>query len=83
TYKSVLLILLPSKSNALSKATEISGTIEPEVSLNRYPGIKDDNLWLPFEEYERKDAEKAEGKAGRVLFITEDFLRYWFSEYRI
>lgn len=65
---------------SLLEAAEISETIEPEVSLSRYPGIRDDSLWLPFEEYEREDAEKAEEKAGKVLFITEDFLRYWFSE---
>lgn len=62
----------------LLKIAEVSEGIEPEGSLSRYPGIIDDNLWLPFEEYEKIDAEKAQEKAEGVLFTTEDFLLYRF-----
>lgn len=64
----------------LEKIAEISESIEPEVSLSRYPGIINDRLWLPYEEYERTDAEVAERKAGEVFCVTEDFLRFWFSQ---
>lgn len=65
------------------KLLEIAGIsegIEPEVSLSRYPGIIEDSLWLPFEEYEREDAEKAGKKAERVISVTKDFLECWFPE---
>jgi len=62
----------------LLKVAEISELIEPEVSLSRYPGIRDDALWLPFEEYEKEDAERATEKAEKVILVTEDFLKNWF-----
>lgn len=64
----------------LSIAAELSEEIEPEVSLSRYPGIIKNNLWLPSEEYDREDAEKAKEKAEEVLSVTKDFIKYWFSE---
>lgn len=63
----------------LEEIAEISVVIEPEVSLSRYLGIIDDGLWLPFEEYEKGDAENTHGKAEFALLITKDFLGYWFS----
>jgi HEPN domain-containing protein/predicted nucleotidyltransferase len=63
----------------LHRISEISEGIEPEVSLSRYPGIIDNNLWLPFEEYEKTDAEKARINADDVLSVTKDFLKYWFQ----
>ncbi len=64
----------------LNKIAEISETIEPEVSLSRYPGIINDSLWLPYEEYENEDAVKAKGKTEEVLFIAKEFHEYWFPE---
>jgi len=64
----------------LLDAAEISEGIEPEVSLSRYPGIIEDALWLPFEEYEKEDAENTMEKASKVLSITRDFLDYWFPK---
>lgn len=63
----------------LLKTAEISEGIEPDVSLSRYPGIIDDSLWLPSEEYEKGDAERAEDKAGNTLAVTKDFFKYWFE----
>lgn len=63
----------------LTEVAEISESIEPEVTLSRYPGIRDDNLWLPVEEYEKEDAENASGKAEKVALVTKDFLKYWFG----
>lgn len=64
----------------LHRISEISEGIEPEVTLSRYPGIIDNNLWLPFEEYEKTDAEKARINADDVLSVTKDFLEYWFAD---
>ncbi len=62
----------------LSLVAELSEEIEPDVSLSRYPGIIDNNLWLPYEEYDKEDAENARKKAETVLSITKEFIRYWF-----
>ncbi|GFP25476.1 hypothetical protein HKBW3S43_00642 [Candidatus Hakubella thermalkaliphila] len=61
------------------EAAEISEGMEPEVSLGRYPGIIEDSLWLPFEEYEKEDADKALQKADKVLSIARRFVDDWFS----
>src|SRR2546428_7370164 len=37
----------------------IAASLEPEVNLSRYPGILQDRLWLPFDEYEHQDAAQA------------------------
>lgn len=65
---------------ALLEVAEISETIEPEVSLSRYPGIIDDSLWVPSEEYNKEDAEKAMEKAAKVLSIAKMFVEDWFSK---
>ncbi len=63
----------------LLEAAEISEGIEPEVSLSRYPGIIEDTLWLPFEEYEKEDADRAMEKGNKVLSIAKRFVDDWFS----
>lgn len=63
----------------LLEVADISEAIEPEVSLSRYPGIKDDSLWLPFKEYKKKDAEGAMKKAAKALSVAKRFLEDWFS----
>ena len=64
----------------LIDAAEISESIESVVSLSRYPGIIEDRLWLPSEEYEKQDAENAIKKAEKVLIIGKGFFKYWFDE---
>lgn len=61
------------------EVAEISESIEPEVTLSRYPGIIDDSLWLPYEEYENEDAESAMVKAEKVLSTAIRFVNDWFS----
>lgn len=61
------------------EAAEISESLEPEVSLSRYPGIIDDTLWLPSEEYEEVDATNAMKKSEKVLDIARRFTNDWFS----
>lgn len=61
------------------EAAQISESIESEVSLSRYPGIMGDELWLPANEYELQDAERARSKAERVLAISTDFIEDWFD----
>lgn len=63
----------------LLEIAEISEAIEPEVSLSRYPGIIDDSLWLPFDEYKEEDAEVAMKKAEKVVSVAKEFLKEWFS----
>lgn len=63
----------------LIEVAGISEEIEPEVSLSRYPGIIDDSLWLPFDEYQNEDADRAMGKAARVLSVSRGFVEDWFS----
>jgi HEPN domain-containing protein/predicted nucleotidyltransferase len=64
----------------LLEAAQISAGMEPEVSLSRYPGIIGNNLWLPFEEYEKEDADKAYREADKVVAIAKRFVKEWFSE---
>ncbi len=61
------------------EAAEISESLEPDVSLSRYPAIIEDSLWLPFQEYEEVDAKRAKKKAERVLEIAREFTDEWFS----
>lgn len=63
----------------LLEAADISESVEPDVSLSRYPGIIGDRLWLPFEEYEEKDARKAMKKSEKVREIAHQFTADWFS----
>jgi HEPN domain-containing protein/predicted nucleotidyltransferase len=63
----------------LSELADIAETIEPEVSLSRYPGIINDRLWLPYDEYQRVDAEKAMRGASKALEISRRFVADWFS----
>lgn len=64
----------------LLKAAEISEEMEPEVSLSRYPGIIDDSLWLPFNEYKKEDADGAMKKTSKVLSVVKEFVEDWFSK---
>lgn len=58
----------------LLDAAQISEEIEPEVSLSRYPGISEDFLWLPYEEYEYSDSLGAQQKAEKVYLISKGFI---------
>ncbi len=48
------------------------------MSLSRYPGIINDMLWMPSEEYEKEDGEESLKKAEVVLSAAGDFYKYWF-----
>jgi HEPN domain-containing protein/predicted nucleotidyltransferase len=63
----------------LSELADITETIEPEVTLSRYPGIINDTLWLPYDEYQRADAEKAMRGASKALEISRRFVADWFT----
>jgi HEPN domain-containing protein len=65
---------------ALQTLAQISESLEPEVSLSRYPGIMQDHLWLPFDEYEPQDAEQAQEKAAHVVAAAKRFVEAWFSK---
>jgi HEPN domain-containing protein/predicted nucleotidyltransferase len=64
--------------NDILEIADLSSGMEPDVSLSRYPGIIEDTLWLPFEEYEPEDALKAMEKAEKVLSVAKRFIGDWF-----
>ncbi len=64
----------------LLEAARISEKLEPEVSLSRCPGIQNDKLWLPFEEYGDEEAREAWRNAEKACDIAKRFLSYWFRE---
>lgn len=72
---------IPEKWKAeVLEIAEISSGIEPDVSLSRYPGIIEDNLWLPSKEYEKEDAVAAENKAGKAVSMAKRFTDDWFTQ---
>jgi len=64
----------------LYATVELAEEIEPEVTWSRYPGIDQDRLWMPYEEYHKKDAEEVREKAQEVLMTAEEFLDWWFRD---
>jgi HEPN domain-containing protein len=64
----------------LTEIAELSEELEPEVSLSRYPGIINNMLWMPCDEYGQQEAEESLKKAELVLNAAGDFNQYWFSE---
>jgi len=64
----------------LAEIAGISGELEPEVSLSRYPGVINDKLWMPSEEYGRREAEESLVKAETVLKTAGEFNTFWFSK---
>ncbi|UCH97565.1 MAG: HEPN domain-containing protein [Candidatus Aminicenantes bacterium] len=64
----------------LTEIAELSEELEPDVSLSRYPGIINDMLWMPCDEYGQQEAEESLKKAELVLNAARDFNKYWFSE---
>jgi HEPN domain-containing protein/predicted nucleotidyltransferase len=58
----------------------VSTEVEPEVTWSRYPGIDDDALWIPCQEYTRDDALILKDRCEAVIRTAQDFLAWWFSE---
>jgi len=63
----------------LMQITNVSLEVEPEVTWSRYPGIDNNTLWIPYEEYTEEDARNVKNKCEEVLIIAKDFLAWWFS----
>jgi len=63
----------------LIRIAKISSEVEPEVTWSRYPGIDDDTLWIPHEEYTEEDARKTRDKCEEVIKVAKDFFAWWFS----
>ena len=57
---------------------KISSEVEPEVTWSRYPGIDDDALWIPCEEYTIEDTRSVKDKCEKVVKTAQDFLVWWF-----
>jgi HEPN domain-containing protein len=64
----------------LREAAGLSEELEPEVTLSRYPGIVNDALWLPSEEYTVEDADAAKVKALKALATLREFVEAWFAQ---
>lgn len=69
--------------NDFLEIADLSSGMEPDVSLSRYPGIIEDALWLPFEEYKREDASRAMEKAEKVLSVAKRFVGDWFPDSKL
>lgn len=52
--------------------------IEPEVTWSRYPGIDDDTLWIPAEEYTENDAMEIRHMAEKIIGTAKEFVTWWF-----
>ena len=63
----------------LMRIARVSSEIEPEVTWSRYPGIDEDALWIPSEEYTSDDANEVKEKCEKAIKITKKFLEWWFS----
>jgi len=64
----------------LVQVADYSEELEPDLSLSRYPGIVNDALWFPADEYRVEDARSAASKSAETLQIAGVFVREWFSE---
>lgn len=62
----------------LKQIARISSEIEPEVTWSRYPGIDEDVLWIPAEEYTADDANEAREKCEKAVRIAKEFCEWWF-----
>jgi HEPN domain-containing protein len=61
------------------RIARVSSEIEPEVTWSQYPGIDEDALWIPYEEYTSNDAKEIKEKCEKAIGITKKFLEWWFS----
>jgi len=68
------------KDENLMELVKSSESLEPHVSLSRYPGISNNEIWLPYEEYNKDMAEDSVNKAGKAVEITEKFIEGWFRK---
>lgn len=66
--------------NKLRHIAQLSTEIEPEVTWSRYPGIDNNSLWIPAEEYSREDAKNVKEKCQTILKTSQEFYRWWFKE---
>ncbi|MCX6089089.1 MAG: HEPN domain-containing protein [Candidatus Atribacteria bacterium] len=66
--------------DALIHIARMSIEIEPEVTWSRYPGIDNNILWIPAEEYFLEDANRAKEKCQKILKTSQEFYHWWFPE---
>ena len=63
----------------LRQVARVSSEIEPEVTWSRYPGIDEDSLWIPYEEYTENDANDIRGKSEKAVRTAREFIEWWFG----
>jgi HEPN domain-containing protein len=66
--------------NKLRHIAQLSTEIEPEVTWSRYPGIDNNSLWIPAEEYSCEDTKNVKEKCQTILKTSQEFYRWWFKE---
>jgi len=65
----------------LTLIAKISSELEPEVTWSRYPGIDNDSLWIPSQEYTREDTRNIIENCDKVIKTAQRFLSWWFPEH--
>jgi HEPN domain-containing protein/predicted nucleotidyltransferase len=65
----------------LTMIAKVSSEVEPEVTWSRYPGIDNDALWIPSEEYTVEDTRSIKDKCEKVIKTAQDFLAWWFPKH--
>ncbi len=63
----------------LNELITIAENLEPHISLSRYPGISHGDIWLPYEEYSRKNATDSIDNAEKAIKISRKFMEDWFK----
>lgn len=69
------------KDKKIDELISISESLEPHVSLSRYPGISKGEIWLPYEEYDDKTVKESLNNAGRAMKIAKEFVDEWFWKF--
>jgi HEPN domain-containing protein/predicted nucleotidyltransferase len=64
----------------LIQIAEISKEIEPQVTWSRYPGIVNNTLWIPDEQYTNNDAIEMRDKSKIAIAVADDFVTWWFID---
>ncbi len=62
----------------LIEIADVGDKTEPQVSLSRYPGLTNDTLWLPYEEYDANITKEYINSAEFVIKTSEEFIKWWF-----
>jgi HEPN domain-containing protein len=63
----------------IMEIVDIGNTIEPHVSLSRYPELANGTIRIPHKEYDAAIAMEYLKKAKIVMKTSEEFIQWWFG----